>query len=359
MQDAQILSLAVASAGTGLAGMSFVRGPTRLFGAWAVPLVAQLVIWFPPALFADYTAYVLMADGLRDSGYGDLPVPEFASRALLKALTDLTRSPEVAVTAMAGIVLASSLLVLTVLCVRYAPRPSNLALALALFAPLFFVVLRGSPAYLLIAWMLLRGREDRTALALIALGVLFHLSTLLVVPALLSYKLLERVLRADPGRCVRAYAAVVVLGIAARLLSGGFLGQASAMFALLTGGTGFEILQTYLDEDAIQRGIAHDVYFVFVIAFGAFLFWTERRSQSIRRRALFVAFFFVYALLEISPVVAFRFTPFFMIPAVIELDEPSLDADGYRRVAAGVAAGLSAAAFLVMNFLSTLDRTNG
>jgi hypothetical protein len=107
------------------------------------------------------------------------------------------------------------------------------------------------------------------------------------------------------------------------------------------------------------RSLGHDLYFLGVAGVGAMIFWLDRASVDLSRRLLFVAFFFVFAVLQVSPVVASRFSPFFLIPLLLQTDvRPALvepRAGALLRVMLPIAVG----ALFIADFLGVLVRDGG
>jgi len=112
-------------------------------------------------------------------------------------------------------------------------------------------------------------------------------------------------------------------------------------------------LGTYLGSE-FSRGLGHDLYFAGVLAIGGLVFWLDRESRDLSRRILFVSFFFVFALLQVSPVVASRFSPFFLLPLLLGLDLGPLRALPRLGAPVHLLLPLAVGALFVADFLGVL-----
>jgi len=356
MSTLQLTALAIASVVMGLVAAATRKGGTRVAVLVITVALALVALAFPPSSFADYSAYVDLASGLRNTSLTDLPIPEFLSRLLIKAMPEVAGGVESGVDLLARLVLCGALAGYALLGTRYCAAPANVAYVTALFGPiLVFVVLRASFAYFLVSLMLLRGpKYDRWAVALLLLGLSFHISVLLIVPTLLAYEGLLRYCRGSGNRCLAAYAVVVFVTVVWRAVSAQFLGLALVLAGPLTEAAGFTLLNDYFEAQMGGRSVSHDIYLVAVFLFGLLLFWIERDSESLRKRALFVGFLAVFGVLQMSPVAAFRYSAFVMIPLLATLDLGRRVQGRLDSIATGLASGLVTAAAFVFTFVGVL-----
>lgn len=322
MEIRQIVSLSIATVLLSIMGGMFNRRNIMPAFFLLVTAFMLIAVTFPPSAFVDYSAYVDLADHFRDMGFADLPMAEFFSRALIKLFTGVMGDTESGVNVMAGLVFTGTLVGLGLLCFRYAKAPVNIALVVSLYGTLLaFVTLRASFACLLISILILRGpKYDWKSAAIFVVAAGFHISSLLVIPALALYEVFRRIVAGDGRRCVLTYGIVVTLALFWRFMGKTFLDNITYLFTIFLGATSFDRLDYYLNPENVRQGLAHDLFFAGIIAFGFFLFWIDRGSLLMRKRLLFVAFFSIFALLEVNPVMAFRFSPFFMVPLLIEID---------------------------------------
>jgi hypothetical protein len=350
--------LAIALAATVIGSLASHADRADLDGDLGAACAAFLVlaVLFGPSAFADYVVYVGYSENLQNTDFADLLAPEFASRALLKILASASGSPETGAVLMAWLIFASTFTGIALLGRRYAPGPANVAVLLALFGPLLvFNTLRASPAYLLVAFVVLRGpRWDWISLGLLLLALGFHVSVLLPMAALALLALLRFALGDHPRRNAWVFGVLVALAIAGQLALRWKLGEVLRLFSGGSELARLPALTVYLDETLFSRGVLHDLWYLAIAALGVVLFRADRGLPGFGRRQLFVAFFVPLTVLQASPVVAHRFSLFFLIPLILGTDHrkllPSLTASPAFRFVFPVAAG----ALFVATFLGNL-----
>jgi len=285
-----------------------------------------LAVLFGPSAFADYDVYVGYSENLQNADFADLLAPEFASRALLKLLASASGKPETGAVLMAWVIFASTFTGIALLSRRYAPGPASVAVLLALFGPLLvFNTLRASPAYLLVAFVVLRGpRWDWISAGLLLLALGFHVSVLLPIAALALYALLRWTLGDRPRTNAWGFGVLLALAIAGQLALRWKLGEVLQLFS-----GGFDLarlpaLTVYLDEALFSRSVFHDVWYLAIAAVGVLLFHADHGLPGFERRQLFLAFFVIFTVLHASPVAAHRFSAFFLIPLILGTDHRKL-----------------------------------
>ena len=315
-----------------------------------------LAVLFGPSAFADYDVYVGYSENLQNADFADLLAPEFASRALLKLLASASGKPETGAVLMAWVIFASTFAGIALLGRRYAPGPANVAVLLALFGPLLvFNTLRASPAYLLVTFVVLRGpRWDWLSSGLLLLALGFHISVLLPIAALVLYALLRWALGDHPRRNAWVFGILVALALAGQLALRWQLGEVLKLFSGGSDLARLPALTVYLDETIFSRGVLHDLWYLAVAPLGLILFHADHGLPGFARRQLFVAFFVIFTVLQASPVVAHRFSPFFLIPLILGTDHrkllPSLTSSRAFRFGFPVAVG----ALFIATFLGNL-----
>src|SRR5512137_1368068 len=163
MAPLQMLAVALAALVLAFLGGRLQRGDVGMASGLMGGMLLFLAVIFRPSAFADYWPHVWMVDNVYGVDLGQLVGPEMVIRSLFAVLGRLFRRSETVVDLAATLLLASSVLGLNFLARRWAPTPANLAIVVALFGPLLvFVLIRASFAYLLVAFVILRGpRPDK------------------------------------------------------------------------------------------------------------------------------------------------------------------------------------------------------
>jgi len=315
---------------------------------------------FGPSGFADHLAYVGFAEAARNMNYADLVAPEGIGRALLKLLVSLSGSPEHGVDLLTYLVFGSTLTGIALLSRSYAPAPANVAVLLALAGPLLaFNTLRASPAYLLVAFVILRGpRWDGLTAGLLLLALGFHVTVVLPTGALVLYALFRWALGDRPRRNAWVLGVLLALAIAGQLALRSSLSEAIQFFSEGSELARLPELSAYLDEELFSGSIFHDLWFLGVAAVGVALFWADRKAPGFGRRQLFMAFFLIMTVLHASPVAAHRFSLYLLIPLILGTDYhqllPSFTASRAYRFGFPLAVG----ALFAATFLGNLARRN-
>ena len=322
----QIVAIALAAIVVG--SLAFPADRTHLDRDLAAACAAFLIlaVSFGPRAFADYDVYFGYCETLQDRDYADLVAPEFFSRALLKLLASASGSPDTGVALMAGLIFVSTFTGIALLSRSYAPGPANVAALLALFGPmLVFNTLRASPAYLLVAFVILRGpRWDWVSACLLLMALGFHVSVLLPTAALALYALLRWTLGDRPRRNAWVLGILVALAIAGQMALRSGLGEVLRLFSEGPDFARLPELTGYLDEALFSRSVFHDVWYLAIAVVGVVLLHADHGLPGFKRRQLFLAFFVIFTVLHASPVVAHRFSAFFLIPLILGTDHQKL-----------------------------------
>jgi hypothetical protein len=361
MSAPQILAIALAALVVGSLAFHVERTDLDrgLAAAGAVFLI--LGVLFGPSAFADYEVYVEYSESLRHVEFADLIAPELVSRALIKLLAVTSGNPETGTAALAWITFVCTFTGIALLSRRYAPGPVNVAVLLALFGPLLlFNTMRASPAYLLVAFVILRGpRWEWTSAGALLLALGFHVSVVLPIVALALYALLRWSLGDRPRRNAWVFGLLVSLAIAGQLLLRSGLGEVLQLFAEGSDFARLPQLAGYLDEALFSHSVLHDIWYLAVASVGVVIFYADHGHPGFRRRQLFVAFFVMFTVLQASPLAAHRFSPFFLIPLILGTDHRELVPPLARSQAFRIGLPVAVGALLVGTFLGNLaNRSN-
>jgi hypothetical protein len=326
MPALQIVAIALAAAVIGSLAFHVDRADLGRDLAAACGAFLLLAVLFGPSGFADYNVYMGYAENLRRSDFSDFVGPEFFSRALLKLLASASGSPETGVALMAWGIFVSTFTAIALLSRSYAPAPANVAALLAFFGSLLvFNTLRASPAYLLVAFVILRGpRWDWVSAFALLLGIGFHVSVVLPAAALALYALLRWALGDRPRRNAWAFGILVALAIAGQVALRSGLAEVLQIFSEGSDFARLPALTGYLDQALFSHSVLHDIWYLAIASVGVVLFHADHGLPDFSRRQLFVAFFVVFTVLQVSPVAAHRFSLFFLIPLVLGTDHQKL-----------------------------------
>lgn len=277
-----------------------------------------LLVLTTPSTFADFATYEVIIEELRAASVSDIVTVEPFSRLFLYFCSTLNNNSAAAASVAHYANAAVSIVVLAFLALRYAPSWRNVLLLGALYSPLLvFVTIRATPAYLLVATAyLIRDRQPRKALAAAVLAVGFHMSAALaLVPLLLTSK--NRTSRISRGR-ERHWLDVwiVVAGGLLYVVVGGLTVNLSRLSGFLEGQSALAKYVAYVNAVDEAHSVMHLVYFVMTL--GLMTVFLICRGQFCARDVRYMTLsFFIYSVLTVSPVAAFRESIFWMMPLVL------------------------------------------
>lgn len=203
----------------------------------------------------------------------------------------------------------------------------SLVLILTLFGPLIgFVTIRATPAYLLVAIAALDANEGKgRALLWAALAIQFHVSAALAVPAIIFTLIQNRT--SYISFIEKSLNGVIIFFI---LFSSLFVFFGDSISNLLLQAVSqINFLAKYvsyvgvLDESSVDYGrmdggynLFHQIYFIAVFIFFMFFIY-QKNIVCIRSRSYVIVSFAIFLFMQFSPVSAFRFSIFWIVPALI------------------------------------------
>lgn len=286
-------------------------------------IVTNIII--SPERFFDFDAYLTLTDAAFFFPESNFLTFEVGSTLLLVGLRHMAGDTILSVT-IAHFIIA----ILCLAFVWYLKRRGLASWQAILFffamygALLAFVTIRGTPAYLLVALAAMRANEGRnSALVLLGIAFLFHVSVVIAAPAVMFCWLQNRFqLFQITSRALGVAVAAVVLYAALFILFGNFLtnllldivysvpflSKYSVHTASFDPVTSTE-LQSRTDN------LWHYIYAAAVTAFIAvFLFIKDERAQ--RFRGYVLVSFFIFLFCQFSPAMAYRQSIYWMIPAI-------------------------------------------
>lgn len=307
------------------------NNPPDRFGRYAVLVfivlsVVAIRFAIPSAIVADYDAYVQLADYLSFRPRSEWISFEPLSSLLLVTLRQFTGSGYSAV-GIAHILLSTAyvLFIYKLISVRDISWQGVL-LSFGLYgSALAFVLLRGTPAYILVVFALIdaiNGKRRAAIFALAAVG--FHISALLAVPALLAAYLQNKnpvVARLFSGRTVVVVgaglvAALSVASIPAFLEYTNFVIRTFSQF-IGKYATYFETANDLEKGRLVGAASNNHFYYTIVVSLLVMFFLTCFDRMAIALRAYIVTSYVTFMVLSLSPVVAFRQSIFWVLPLVI------------------------------------------
>lgn len=288
----------------------------------AIALVILLTgIFTDAARYADFDTYVYYLDALVYYPPSSWMYFELFSNLNLLAMHWLTRS------VLSAIIFAHYMLGIVFLLatpIAYPPRRtpwSALLFTFAVLGPLLaFVTLRATPAYFLIA-IGVRYAIDRHPAAWLCLAVAasFHISALLAAPpmALLYFERnLPALLRSNRSRnyYLKIFLATVAVCALLPSLSGSFSGFIKSIPVL----SKYDVYTDVKEGSVTQVG--HYIFLVFITMLTMAFVWLQD-AYSRRLNVYILTSFAIYVVLffATSPVVAFRQTPFWIMPLIAVL----------------------------------------
>lgn len=262
----------------------------------------------------DFSPYVGITENLMSSNFSDLVPFETFSRGMLmisvRVFDDASKAV-IFVHWINSLIFFGGFVLVTQL------NKDNWQGALLAFATygvlLCFVTLRATPAYLIAIYAVLNQRlKLSSCMILLILAACFHITALLVVPALLANYLS---LRLSFKTHFKIYWCIYIIGIVSYVAImlglnfgaalGGFLGEYDDLVKFVT----------YAEEPQVAS-VAHRIYFLLMAILVAMFLWNK--TEKIRKQKIFVCVSFaIVALSSISPVVAFRQSIYFTFPMLL------------------------------------------
>ncbi|WP_342659386.1 EpsG family protein (plasmid) [Sphingomonas sp. NY01] len=299
--------------------------------------IALVIVLFgvftDPTRYADFDTYVYYLDALVYYPPPSWIYFELFSNLNLLAAHWLTRSVLSAIIFahyMLGVVFMLATLV------AYPPRRTSwqaLLFTFAVLGPLLaFVTLRATPAYFLIA-IGVRYAINRRPIAwlCLAMAASFHISALLAAPAMMLLyfeRNLPSILRSNRPRSYYFKVALVIIAFCVLLpsLSGSFNNIIKSIPVI----SKYEVYTDVREGTVTQIG--HYIFLVFISMLVMAFIYAQNESSRILNIYVLVSYaLYVLLFFATSPIVAFRQTPFWIMPLIAVLPWDRL---GVRRATA-------------------------
>lgn len=276
------------------------------------------IFWIDVTRLSDYENYLQYAIEFQEKSWGELGFIEFFSFAQIKFFGSLGNEVSTGLEKLYVLNATIAAIGLFGLSVKYAQTFSGVFLVYVLYGPLMsYVTLRATPAYLLVAWFILMKEGAFRRFILMLIAAFYHVTA--IVPAVLVagasfFKLNDCVNPEDKNLSIFVIS-IFFLGIFIELMWMLGFGDVVVRLVLeLTTGAGK--LQEYLESASMYRTAAHFGYFVFVLlATCLYLYLTSGFVDN--HWWVIVLALVTFIFLSISPVVAYRFSIFFLLPVFL------------------------------------------
>lgn len=297
--------------------LTFERDRNYWFLYLLISVLISIRLIVAPESVADFTSYVDLASGLKQSSGIQPFIIEPLSKYPIYAMSLLMREHE-AVTILSYCNTLLFIVGFFALVARKKRSVLGLVVLAAMYVPLMaFVALRAMPAYLLVALVIDRLWDDespRSSFGLCLLAALFHFSAILVMLPLAVATYYGRSGRGSGT--VRVYRDCILLaaiGIGVAFVFPTLFGTLLA--TIIPPGSIFGKYAAYLAMTN-PASLAHLGYFCGVLALTLFFYSS---ATSSRRRVFVVTSFLLFSLLSLSPVAAYRYSLYFTIPILLNL----------------------------------------
>lgn len=278
------------------------------------------IFWIDVTRLSDYENYLQYAIEFQEKSWGELGFVEFFSFAQIKFFGSLGNEVSIGLQKLYVLNAIIAAIGLFGLSVKYAQTFSGVFLVYVLYGPLMsYVTLRATPAYLLVAWFVLMEKGAFRKFILMLIAAFYHVTA--VVPAVLvagvNFLKLSGWLNPENNNSNPTIFIISIffLGICIELMW--MLGFGDIIVSLvleLTTGAGK--FQEYLESASMYRTPAHFGYFVFVLLATCFyLYLTSGFVDNLWWVIVLALVSFIF--LSISPVVAYRFSIFFLLPVFL------------------------------------------
>lgn len=294
----------------------------RLVMFAVVVTIAAIDTVIPPDRFADFYSYIdYLGDIVTFPDLASLLLEPFSKLELL-FLYRLTGSVDLAVVIAHYLLGAVYILLLSFLVRAQLTQGRRVGwqavlIIFCLVGPLLaFVTIRATPAYLLASTAVLRTGRSRSNIGLFVLGSLVHLSALFAAAALGGAYLYTRFFGTKSRRwplLILAFVGAVALVKFGQTVSD-LATTATSSIPILARYAAY----TYESSSQLEIGANHYIYMTFMVlcVAGYSLYNSE---ATIRLTPYIISSFVIYVALFffLSPVAAFRQTPFWLIPMMI------------------------------------------
>jgi len=296
---------------------------------WVTALSMSLVIiffifWIDIGLLPDYSNYLSWAEEFQERPWAGLGFFEFLGFAQIKFFGSIENSVDAGLQKLYVFNAIIAILGLFGLSVRYAKTATGVFLVYILYGPLLsYITLRATPAYILISWLILISKDIKNKFLLMAIPLLYHFSSLIpsILVAVVEFLNLNGRLNFKKNKLNFNILIIFLffIGIFFQIIWISGIGDGAAQFIAGFFNLGDKI-QEYLDTAAVYRSPAHFGYYIFVLISTCFYLYLTCDSVEGLWWVIFLALL-AFMFMSISPVVAYRFSIFFLLPVFLDLPQ--------------------------------------
>jgi hypothetical protein len=315
-------------------------------------IVTYSIYWVvQPDMFSDYEAYLSMIDSV----YFTFTIEQIFSEEGLSKLVlylgrYLTNSNEAAHGVIVGFIQFIFFAVVSCIYVKNRKLSQSLIYPIALFAPLITaIVIRNSFSYLLItiACFYYFSKHWFPFYILFLIAFFFHTSTILLLPIFLVSGL------GFSGEFLRTKARLWVPFL---FFCGIFLIFSPPSLSFLTAidslETNLGARSAYIQDDRLTVSMFHYAWLVFV----SMCYWFFiPKIKCVVQLNFFSFSFLTYIVLLVSPVAAFRFSIFFLIPFLIIIN-PFLSSNNWKSVRSNVQKSIGFLGVLIFTYFNLANK---
>lgn len=322
-----------------------------IFGSMAL-LVGFLFI--DTSRLPDYGNYYSWADELQSLSWHDFELREVISFALLKLFGSFGNSVHQGLTAFYLLNLFIATFGLLAISVKYARSGLGVIIVYALYGPLLaYITLRATMAYILVSWAFLMNGTWFRRILISCFASAFHVTALIPSAAIAGAALsgttcTQAQMHASRHRVLLLFFMLVAAFFAqVAWLQGWGDSAALSIVSLIPSASRFS---EYFAAAAQFRSPAHVAYFAFVLTFVSSYLYITRNARD-HSWCLIYTSLFLFLCLSISPVAAFRFSIFIMIPIILRYPVPRTSTQ-LAACLIGAIAAFSIGAYQALNLFS-------
>lgn len=289
-------------------------------------MLVYSIFWIDITRLSDFENYLQWAVDFQKKSWEELGLIEFFSFAQIKFFGSLGNNVNTGLQKLYVINAIIAAIGLFGLAVRYAQTFGGVVLVYGLYGPLLsYVTLRATPAYLLVAWFILIKKGIFRKLLLMLIASFYHVTALLPAALVVGVTFLKLDDKFNIGNKksgpIFFISSIFIFGICIELMwISGFGDGIFRLVPELTASAGK--FQEYLEAASIYRSPAHFGYFVFVMVLTCFyLYLTSDFINDFWWVIVLSLATFIF--LSISPVAAYRFSVFFLLPVFLAFPKTS------------------------------------
>ncbi len=302
--------------------------------------------YFSPAVFVDYENYTFICTKLMNSGLRNIGLYEISSKLLLFIPVKVTNDVYIGIYLSYLLIMLSGILFFVLVAQKHNIKYENILITLSVFAPLlFFVTIRATIPYLLVAWLYLDNfRLNLKNALLLVLALSFHISTGLVIISLIIIRSICALEKDNMHYHLCFFGITFSCALLIRIFN--FDSYAMMLQSFLPGN--LAIYKVFFNKVHEFNTSLHFIYMLIVFGFVLALLVAPKgliSEQHLKQALIFCGCFFLFS---IAPVIAYRFSIFFILPLLLAINLQQLST--YTNPAAKVTISLITVVLFVVNF---------